>query len=49
MIAALVKRYDPTVARAAADSAWARAIGELSAAHPGDLELRHSPPKRSWT
>ncbi|HWA16442.1 MAG TPA: tetratricopeptide repeat protein [Gemmatimonadales bacterium] len=40
MIAALRQRYDPSLSRAAADSAWATAIGKMAAAHPGDLELK---------
>ena len=40
MIAALRERYDPARSRAAADTAWARAIGALADRHPGDLELQ---------
>lgn len=40
MIMALQKRYEAGVSRAAADSAYADAMGKLSEAHPGDLELK---------
>lgn len=40
MIAALRLRYDPATARAAADSAWAHAIGEVADRYPEDPELQ---------
>lgn len=40
MIAALQRRFDPALPRAAADSAWAASIGKMAADHPGDLELK---------
>jgi tetratricopeptide (TPR) repeat protein len=40
MITALLTRYNPDVARATADSAWAVTIGQVAEAHPSDLELK---------
>ncbi len=40
MIAALKLRYDPATSRAAADSAWAEAIGAVADRYPEDPELQ---------
>lgn len=40
IIVALRERYDPARERAAADTAWARAVGVLADRYPEDLELQ---------
>ena len=40
MIRALAERYDPARSRAAADSAWADAIGRVADRYPEDLDLQ---------